>query len=229
MHVAISRELYRHIEYQILVMQKQEIQQALPDYGAPVKEDLSELLNQLEWGRHLYLLDEIPKTWLPRQQTETTAAVEYSEDKRDPEKIDMTRVFHLRLTNLRSFYFHPRTTSHDPVLLIREPYLLKLPEDTPGRGTLLDRIRDERVASTIKDRWDAIETDIKKVLQASKSLNSAVKKAPGIRLYLNQGYLEKLDQGTTRTRRRTTPDIDLDVDVEAITAAGVAAKLANTI
>jgi hypothetical protein len=225
MYVALSKELRESLNQRIIDMKDAEVESSVPKDRAAIKHDLSALITRIEFGEHLDILEHIPKKWLRRPEDGKCALRVYFKHPYG----DGRHEFHLKLSNVKNAFFCPRPDGYpytDPVPITCEEDLLALPENTPGRDVVLSRIADRRTALGIEHRWERIKNDIDSILDGCKSLNEAVELVPGLKLYLAEDYLERLERKNQRAARK---QVQLNIDVEAIVAAGVAAKLSNAV
>jgi hypothetical protein len=116
--------------------------------------------------------------------------------------------------------YYPKTDSELTI-----DYLRSLPEDTVGRAELLKRWDESIIDRDINAKWKKVEKDITEFLNKCKSLNEAVKLFPNVVMYINSEDRERLDRKVERQSQRKA--IVNDVDTDGLTAAAIAAKLAE--
>jgi CRISPR/Cas system-associated protein Cas5 (RAMP superfamily) len=132
----------------------------------------------------------------------------------------------VRFNGMKSAYSRPKDsyyTKTDSELTVE--YVRSLPEETLGRAELLQRWNESIIALDIDSRWAKVEADITEFLKKCKSLNEAVKLFPNVTMYIHSEDMERLNRKVERTAQRKA--IVEAVDTEGLTAAAIAAKLAE--
>jgi hypothetical protein len=218
--VYITQELINRVKSKINGMRRAERNSDVPNIDKNAAVDASQLFNTGCWGaEHAHLINLIPKEWLAKMEDATISITGVVDDGR-----------HLstgvRFNGLKSAYSRPKDsyyTKTDSELTIE--YVRSLPEETLGRAELLQRWNESIIALDIDSRWAKVETDITEFLKKCKSLNEAVKLFPGVRMYLHREDTERLDRKVERQSQRKA--IVEAVDTEGLTAAAIAAKLAE--
>lgn len=81
----------------------------------------------------------------------------------------------------------------------------------------------------IEDRWEKVRLQVKKFLQASKSLNEAVKLWPDVRRYIPDSYLKRVDQKAEKKVREESAAMEAlkAIDLDAVNASTVLARMAG--
>jgi len=88
---------------------------------------------------------------------------------------------------------------------------------------------DNKVKETeLNNKWQKIKRDIKAFLESAKSLNSALKAWPGLRAFIPDQYLQRVDakverKASTEAMEQKLAEIDRDMATAAATAAILAA------
>ena len=218
--VYITKELITRVKTKINAMHRSERNSDLPNIDKNAYVDASKLYNTGCWGAsNAYLIDLIPKEWLATVK-DATITIHGSLDNGQVLKTGV------RFCGMEYAYMRPkdsyynRSDSELPV-----DYVRSLPEETLGRAELLQRWDEAIVELAINERWAKVETDITEFLNKCKSLNEAVKLFPNVRMYLAGEDLERLERKVERSSQRKA--IVDDVDTDGLTAAAIAAKLAE--
>lgn len=218
--VYITHELINRVKQKISSMARAERISDLPKIDMNYPVDASHLFNVGCWGAdHVHLVNQIPKDWLAKQESASINVRCALEDGR----ILLSSV---RFTGLSSAYARPKDSYYaktDSELSLE--YVRSLPEETVGRHELLQRWDDSVVELSIKGKWEKVESDVVDFLRKCKSLNEAVKLFAGVRMYLHYEDIERLDRKIERAAQRKA--IVESVDTDGLTAAAIAAKLAE--
>ena len=219
--VYITKELITRVQQIIDKMRRAERSCDLPNIDKTCSVDASQLFNIGCWGaEHVHLKDVIPKDWM-QDATEVDVTVRGTLE--DGSEIK-TRV---RFNGLTKAYQRPskdywnRSASELTIEQLRA-----LPEDMRGRSELLQRWDDAVTEFALNARWKKVSEDISEFLEKCKSLNEAVKLFPGVRMYISLEDAERLDRKVERAAQRKA--IVHSYDTEGLTAAAIAAKLAQT-
>lgn len=218
--VYITKELITRVQSVIEKMRMAERASDLPNIDKTFAVDASQLYNIGCWGaEYVHLKDIIPKDWM---QEATGAVVSVSGFIEDGIGLKVNGQF----AGLKTAYQRPakdywnRSTSE-----LTLDQLRALPEDMPGRAELLQRWDDAVLEFALNARWKKVSDDISNFLKKCKSLNEAVKLFPGVRMYIDREDIERLDRKIERQSQRK--QIVESVDTEGLTAAAIAAKLAQ--
>lgn len=218
--VYITQELISRVKQKISSMARAERSSDLPKIDMNFPVDASHLFNVGCWGAsHVHLVNQIPKDWLAKQESASISVRGTLDDGR-------TLLAGVRFTGLSSAYARPKDSYYaktDSELSLE--YVRALPEGTVGRLELLERWDDAVVELSIKDKWTKVESDVVDFLKKCKSLNEAVKLFAGVRMYLHYEDIERLDRKVERASQRKA--IVESVDTDGLTAAAIAAKLAE--
>lgn len=218
--VYITKELITRVQQVIDKMRRAERSSDLPNIDKTCIVNASQLYNIGCWGNeHVHLKDLIPKDWM---QAVTEADVAVRGTLEDGSEIKTS----IRFTSLTMAYQRPSKDywSRSASELTLEQ-LRALPEGMRGRSELLQRWDDAVIEFTLNARWKKVSEDISAFLEKCKSLNEAVKLFPGVRMYISAEDAERLDRKVERAAQRKA--IVLSYDTEGLTAAAIAAKLAE--
>lgn len=218
--VYITKELITRVKTKINAMHRSERNSDLPNIDKNAYVDASKLYNTGCWGAsNAYLIDLIPKEWLATVK-DTTITIHGSLDNGQVLKTGV------RFCSMEYAYMRPKDSYYNRVdSELSLDYVRSLPEETLGRAELLQRWDEAIVELAINERWAKVETDITEFLNKCKSLNEAVKLFPNVRMYLAGEDLERLERKVERSSQRKA--IVDDVDTDGLTAAAIAAKLAE--
>lgn len=218
--VYITKELITRVQSVIEKMRMAERASDLPNIDKNIQVDASQLYNIGCWGaEHVHLKDIIPKDWMSEV---TDAEVSVRGVIEDGQELKMR----VRFTGMTMAYTRPSKdywNKSNSELTIEQ--LRALPEEMPGRSELLARWDDAVLEFALNARWKKVSDDISNFLKKCKSLNEAVKLFPGVRMYIDREDIERLDRKIDRASQRK--QIVASVDTEGLTAAAIAAKLAQ--
>lgn len=178
-------------------------------------------MTALIWGSHQHLRDQMPDSW-KMNPGKITLRISY---KTDPaaEK-NYTVDFQVMAT---AGFPCPRTDESNSAYY---GYITKVNEDSyllPQGAKEL--VAHRKVMREIDDRWEAVRDKVRQFLISAKSLNEALKLWPGLSLYIDQDYLDRvaLKQTSEKREKPKTSAEELlgTLDVDTLTAAAVASKL----
>lgn len=219
--VYITKELIARVKQKINAMRRSERGADLPNIDKNYSVDASQLYNIGCWGaEHVYLLNMIPKDWLSETTDGNITINGLLEN-------GATLGTSVRFTGMKSAYQRPKDgyyNRHDSELSLE--YVRSLPEETMGRAELLQRWEDAVIELDINSKWHKVEEDIAEFLKKCKSLNEAVKLFPNVTMYIHSEDMERLNRKVERVSQRKA--IVESYDTDGLTAAAIAAKLAET-
>lgn len=218
-YVAISNGLISSTERNIRDMRNKE-KEAVPapsESGTVPDNDAN--MTALIWGDHQHLCKQMPDEWKARpgkltlrigfSMGEAYADRKYSADF----QVSAPSGFEVPRTEQNSSYYgHIQKVEEDNHLL-------------PQGARELVAYRKQM--HEIDNRWSDVETKVRQFLNASKSLNEAIKVWPGLSLYVNKEYLDRVNNKGT-PREKTKSDVEAlaaSIDLDSLTAAAVASKL----
>lgn len=221
MYVAISVDLKRRVQDRIKKMKTAEIEASAPQFDKAYPVDASDIFNLASFEGRLDVLQAIPKDWL-RKASDSSMKIDYFDDDKTAHTTS------IRFSELKTAYFRPATEyygySGDVRLSFQQ--VLAMPEGTPGRAEIIERVADAKLVRELESRWDRIKKDVLELLDKCKSLNEAVKLLPSIKLYVDKDDLERLERKVETKKRET---VTLNIDSDTITAAAIAARMQGTI
>lgn len=178
-------------------------------------------MTALIWGNHQHLRDQMPEDW-KINPGKITLRIAY---KLDPEaEKDYNVDFQVAAT---AGFPCPRTEQSNSSYY---GYITKVNENSyllPQGAKEL--VAHRKVMREIDTRWEAVTDKVRQFLNSAKSLNEALKLWPGLSLYINQDYLDRVAEkanGVKREKPKTSAEELLGtLDVDTLTAAAVASKL----
>lgn len=220
MYVAISKELICRVEATIHNMERAELDAATPEFSKEYDIDASELFNLASFGDHVHLLPQLPKEWLRQAKTGVikiinadgttySACIQFQ---------GMNRAYHRPDPSLYGGYAATPELEYNRVV--------ELPDNTPGKAEFIQRAHDARTRFEICTRWGKVHRDVVSFLKMCKSLNEAVKALPTLKLYLSKADIERLERKVER-KPVGQESLVANIDVDGLTAAAVAARLAQ--
>ena len=218
-YVAISNALIAGTDKNIREMRDKEKQAipAPPESGTVPDGDAN--MTALIWGNHQHLCKQMPDDWKTRPG-KVTLRVGFSmgEDYGDRQFAADFQV------SAPSGFEVPRTENNSSYY----GYIHKVEEDSH----LLPQGARELVAHRkqmheIDKRWEDVSSKVRQFLNASKSLNEAIKVWPGLSLYVHKDYLDRVNnKGTPREKTKSSAEeLAASIDLDSLTAAAVASKL----
>lgn len=87
-------------------------------------------------------------------------------------------------------------------------------------------VAHQRQRIAINAKWKAIKEQVKEFLNAAKSLNEALKLWPALALYINDQYINRVNENASRSKTVSkAADILASIKTDEITAAAVSVKL----
>lgn len=218
-YVAISNGLISSTERNIRNMRdkEKETRTAPPEQGTVPDEDGN--MTALIWGDHHHLRNQLPDNW-----------------KHNPGRVTLRCGFKLNPEDEKGYSVDYQVTApsgfESPCTSDNHSsyygYIVKVDEHNhllPAGAKEL--IEHRKFCREIDNRWADVESKVRQFLNASKSLNEAIKVWPGVSLYVNKEYLDRVNDKVVRGVR---PKSDVEqlaasIDLDSLTAAAVASKL----
>lgn len=218
--VYITDDLIKRVNQRISTMRMAERSSDLPDIDKTAYVDASMLFNIGCWGaQHVHLVDLIPKDWLSKNTDASITIAGWTDE-----------AVHLktsvRFNGMTFAYNRPKDgyySRYESEMTLDE--LRAFPEETIGRAELLKRWDDAVIELSINARWAKVATDITEFLKKCKSLNEAIKLFPNVAMYIHYDDMERFNRKIERAAQRK--DIVKSYDTDGLTAAAIAAKLAE--
>jgi hypothetical protein len=224
MYVAISADLINRVEQRINNMERAELNAAAPTFNTEHVIDASAIFNKASFGERLDLLANVPKEWLKPIEN-GRVNVEFKHTEADTE---VNRSVSMDFRGMTYAYLRPDGGSYygyisTPTIQLDD--VLAMPETTPGRAEIIQRVEDFKVRWDIERRWKKIRHDVTQFLKSCKSLNEAVKLLPSIKMYVDKDDIQRLER---KVERKPREELTINIDTGEITAAAVAARLAES-
>ena len=185
----------------------------------PVRlKDSTELLMRVGFGAHYDLAMTCPKNWFSEADYTNLTVVVPTEDPDKPEEYDV------HFENLVGYRMAPglRWRNAGKCSL----GYLKSNLHLVGAEEAVAAVEVDMQIAEIRKKWEGIQTQIREFLEKCRTLNEAVKLYPGLRMYVPQEYLDRLDKKVERAEKVAKLH---GIDTEGLTAAAIAAKLAGLI
>lgn len=218
--VYITDDLIKRVKQRISTMRMAERKSDLPDIDKPAYVDASHLFNIGCWGaQHVHLVNLIPKDWLSKNTDANITIAGWTDEA-------VSLKANLRFNGMTFAYNRPKDsyyTKSDSELTLDE--LRAFPEETIGRAELLKRWDETVFELSINNKWLKVEDDIVEFLKKCKSLNEAIKLFPNVAMYIHYEDMERFNRKIERVSQRK--DIVKSYDTDGLTAAAIAAKLAE--
>ena len=204
-YVGISQSLLSDVRRNIHRMKEQELN-TLPHYETsisltPMDKVQVEMYEKLLWGEHYALKDVIPMEWRTELHELRVTAV----DEQQLAKIDIK--------------FVPALMA--PPTVNKYGTSLKVDKDWPGVAELFIAYEVRRECNA---RWDKIKADVGNFLQASKSLNSALKMWPDLRVYIPADYLSRIEVKVSRVVSNDAAEILKSIDTDTAVSSAITSR-----
>lgn len=220
-YVAISNALVASAERNIREMRDKEkaLHTAPPESGTVPDDDGN--MMALIWGSHHHLRTQMPAEW-KQNPGKITLRIGYRPDPAKERKFEVD----YQVTAPSGFEC-PNTTQANSNYY---GYMIRVDEDSylvPQGAREL--VAHRKVCREIDTRWENVSSKVRAFLNASKSLNEALKLWPGLSLYINKDYLDRAAMKVT-IEKKEKPKTNAEellgtIDVDTLTAAAVASKL----
>lgn len=194
----------------------------IKDQGLATKnvrlKDASELLMRVGFGAHYDLGMTCPKHWFSESDYTNLTVVVPTEDPDKPAEYDV------HFENLVGYRMAPglrwRNAGKCSLGYLKDNLHLI------GAEEAIAAVEIDIQIAEIRKKWEGIQTQIREFLEKCRTLNEAVKLYPGLRMYVPQEYLDRLDKKVERAEKVAKLH---GIDTEGLTAAAIAAKLAGLI
>ena len=220
-YVAISNQLVHTTERNIRAMRdKEKSAHPAPSESGVVPDDDGNMM-ALIWGQHHHLRTQMPAEW-KQNPGKITLRVSYQAIPTDDRKFTVD----FQLTAPSGFEC-PNTNQTNSSYY---GYMVKVDEDSylvPQGAREL--VAHRKVCREIDQRWEDITSKVRQFLGASKSLNEALKLWPGLAMYIDKDYMERVAL-KVKIEKKEKPKSNAEellgtLDVDTLTAAAVASKL----
>lgn len=220
-YVAISNALVASAERNIREMRdKEKNAHAAPPESGTVPDDDGNMM-ALIWGSHHHLRTQMPAEW-KQNPGKLTLRVGYRPDPAEERKFEVDYY-----VTAPSGFECPNTNQANSNYY---GYMIRVNEDSflLPQGAR-DLVAHRKVCREADKRWEDVSNKVRQFLNASKSLNEALKLWPGLALYINKDYLDRVALKVT-IEKKEKPKTNAEellgtIDVDTLTAAAVASKL----
>lgn len=220
--VYITRELENRIHNKIVKMRDQEVQIEVPNNDKQIHTDASELLMQMAWGEYQNVFHQLPKDWLKYSKTQDVNIIIPMDDS-DGNELR----YGITIVGLQSYYEIPTADRWGGPRPSCTKAWLETRLHLTGAQEILDQLAEKEIRTTINEKWDKVDSDIKLFLSKCKSLNEALRLWPALKMYVPEEYIDRVNHKVERRKREE--EISLVVDLEGLTATAIAAKLSGVV
>jgi hypothetical protein len=212
-YVAISNNLLNSTMDNIDKMRDKETA-AISEVPSDISLDPEDhLALEMSWGVHKSLRSVIPEDWTQAVRTINVRITV-------PDEIPWSTDFYIRakhdqfrVPNLRSNNYDSITTSIDA----NHSFALTV---------AARHLANQRQYREINAKWKKIKAEVKAFLNASKSLNEALKLWPALALYISDSYIDKINNNAKReVSVSRAAEILANINTDDLTAAAVSVKL----
>ena len=223
-YVAISNALVASTERNIRMMRdKEKALHAMPPESCTVPDEDGNTM-ALIWGAHQHLRHQMPEDW-KRNPGKITLRVAYQPDPTHERKYTVD--FQVMAP---SGFECPNSTEGMSLNSSYYGHIIKVDESSylvpQGARDLIEHCK---IRSEIDSRWEGISSKVRQFLHASKSLNEALKLWPGLSMYVEKDYLDRVATKVVIEKKEKTKtnaeELLGTIDVDTLTAAAVASKL----
>jgi hypothetical protein len=122
---------------------------------------------------------------------------------------------------LPSTFYGPPKASAAPVASVEAETVDELPE------VVQENVRWRMNKKDVEQRWNKVDSDIRKFLRECKSLNEALKLWPDLRVYIPKHFLTRVDTKPERNKSVSSAAAALqNIDTTAAMSAAVIARMA---
>lgn len=219
--VYITKELETKIHNRIVKMRDQEVHIEVPDNEKALVVDATELLMQMAWGDYKSVFPQLPKEWLKHSKTQDLYVIT------EVDAEDRETKYCVSIAGLTGYYEIPTSDRWSAPRPSCTKQWLETRLHLVGAQDILDQLAQKEIRTTIQDKWNKIDSDIKAFLNKCKSLNEALRLWPALKMYVPQEYIERVEYKVERRKRDT--EILESVDIGELTAAAIAAKLSGVV
>ena len=220
MYVRKTQTLVDDIEHQVDIMKRSAVSQLTDDnkveIGTPLHAEIKTAIENVLWQLAPDLKDKMPKEWLKENddvraifESEEHKVIRYDFQSQDGDEIKLPPTF-------------SRWQDHT----IDQKHWTPLIQEWITSQHNAD-IEKEKIG----DMYRGISNQLVSFMSKHASLNTAIKEMPELKLYVPDGYIEKLEKKVERANstkpHAPTTDDDVEVDVEALTRAAIAHRVTS--
>lgn len=167
------------------------------------------------WGSYRGLLDQMPESWMRRMDNINGRC---SYEVPNPDKPDET----ISGSVSREVQFRP------PLMLPpnAETYGVYF-EVTQDNPIVAEYVAYDAQVKAAHQRWRKVEADVVSFLRSCKSLNEALKLWPDVRIYIPQGYLDRAEEKTAKSKAAESRALEVlkSIDTDAAVASAVMVRI----
>ena len=213
-YVAISSALIDSTSANIERMKNKE-RSSIPETPYDMTLDANDpLAMQMAWGTHVHLRSVIPEGWT-QSVSRICVVIPVTSD-----GITWTTEFTLRSQNGSFVVPNLRSNGYDSINV-------KITDEHSFTQTVAaQHIANMTKLREIDNKWKKIKSEVKEFLNASKSLNEALKLWPALALYISDSYINRVNTNAKREACVSrAAEVLAKIQTDEITAAAVASKL----
>lgn len=176
----------------------------------------SELLMRIGFGDHYDLALQCPKSWFSEADYANLSVI-VSTDERG------NNIEHeVHFENLKEYRMAPGLRWRNAGKCTLE--YLKSNLHLAGAAEAVEAAEIQEQSRLIRVKWEGVQVQIREFLEKCKTLNEALKLYPGLKFYVPQEYMDRVEKKVERAEKVAKLH---GIDTEGLTAAAIAAKLAG--
>lgn len=202
--VRISEQLITDVKSKVDNMCRSEINTKVESvYGSLTSQTSNKWADYVErmvWGAHHSLMAQMPKEWMQPVESFTL-------------KDDDVGVVEVSRPNRQKLMLPPRVTTYGRIAHDGSE------EEVKAHFALMKE--KNNAINAINAKYTAIKTQLVQFLNASPSLNKALKLYPDLAFYVPQRYIEKVEQIVERSGTRAPNKEGTHLDTELLTSVAV--------
>ena len=214
--VRISGELYSAVISNIMAMRDAQVERDVGNAPGNIAIDpYDPRLLQVLFGEQWRKMVECPSDWFyPRGDVNVRIEV------RDAQGAAIKTCRHDFISNKPNVPFrNPAGRSYPTVVISTPEDFERWPEAAKHRDYWLAR-------NAIEKEWSKVRDQVRSFLSQFATLNQAVKAWEGVRLYIPQNFLDRLDAKVARTKSEIEAELAVaNIDVSKLTTMAVGARL----
>ena len=213
-YVAISNNLISSTQNNIIKMRDKEKAAVTAPSDRINVSNKDANLELLIWGDHLRLRDQMPDEWKKTyNRINTRIQYEWDENTKGTFEFIFESVDPIEVPqcNENSYYGHNITVPETSHLL------------PPQARAALEH---QKFCRQTDDKWKDVNRKVTQFLESAKSLNEALKLWPALALYINDDYIDRVNNNPKREKTASkAEEILASLSIDDLTAAAVASKL----
>lgn len=213
-NVPISSSFINRVDNKIRDMRSAEIKALGERPKVNISPD-SALADNLIWGEHLHLKNQMPDLW---KQNIDYIYVRYESPTLKPDGMPYKHEFGLYSTG--GEFTTPRTDEYRP------RYKITREVSEPQIQAVMDWCDRE---SEIEQRWNSVREKVAQFFNSCKSLNEAVKLWPDCKVYVDKEDLERLERKVVRagSKESEAAQVLATLNTDELMGAAVVARLSG--